>query len=218
MKNISIILASGSGSRFGGKLPKQFHLIDGKTVLEHSILAFNNNQLIDKIIVVANPNFLIETQQIASKFNKVSKVINGGETRQQSSYNGVFAVDDTFANVLIHDAARPFVSNSIINNCINALKNYKAVNTAIEMSDTVIEVNENNIIKSVPNRKMLRRCQTPQCFDIQIIKQAHTLAKENNFNNATDDCTLVLKYNLADIIVVEGSPDNKKITYTSDIK
>ena len=59
MKNISIILASGSGSRFGGKLPKQFHLIDGKTVLEHSILAFNNNQLIDKIIVVANPNFLI---------------------------------------------------------------------------------------------------------------------------------------------------------------
>ncbi|MBQ9245541.1 2-C-methyl-D-erythritol 4-phosphate cytidylyltransferase [bacterium] len=218
MKHIAIILASGSGSRFGTNIPKQFFSFKGKTVLEHSIEAFQNNNFIDNIIVVCNPDYRSKTVELSKKYSKVINIVNGGETRQQSSYNGVFSVNENNCNVLIHDAARPFVSNKIINDCIAALKEHKAVNVAIEATDTIIVVDENNIIKSVPNRKTLRRCQTPQCFDLNLIKKAHKLAKNDKQFIATDDCGLVIKYNLSPVYVVKGSEDNIKITFSSDIK
>lgn len=219
MKNIALILASGTGERAGLNIPKQFALIRNKTILEYSIDAFSNNENIDYIIVVSNPNFLNETKDIVekNKYLKVSKVIPGGKTRQESSYIGVNSINESNAKVLIHDAVRPFISDEIINECIFALDKYKAVNVAIDSSDTIIEVDDNNIIKSVPNRKYLRRCQTPQCFDLQLIKQAHELAKQNNVS-VTDDCGLVINFNLADIYVVNGNTDNIKITYPDDIK
>ncbi len=218
MKNIAIILASGSGSRFRLTTPKQFYKIGNKTVLEYSIEAFQNHSKIDEIIVVSNPEFIDETEKLSKKYTKVTKIVKGGQTRQQSSYNGVYSITDKNANILIHDAARPFVSDTIINNCIIALHQYKAVNVAIESSDTIIEVNENNIIKNIPVRKALRRCQTPQCFDINVIKLAHKLAKEDFTSTATDDCSLVIRYKIADVFVVEGSNENIKITYPEDIK
>ncbi len=129
----------------------------------------------------------------------------------------MFAIDDEEANVLIHDAVRPFLTKRIITDCIYALKEYKAVNVAIESSDTIICVDDNNIIKSVPDRKYLMRCQTPQCFDLKTIKKAHYIAVKDNFNSATDDCSLVLRYNLAPVCVVKGSEKNIKITYHDDI-
>ncbi len=217
MKNIAVILASGTGSRFGTDIPKQFYRIKDKTVLEMSVEAFQDNSGIDEIIVVSNPDFIEETSKLSLKYSKVSQIVAGGDTRQQSSYNGVFSVEDDNANVLIHDAARPFISQNIISNCIEALKTHKAVNVAIESSDTIFEIDENNIIKAMPQRKFLRRCQTPQCFDINIIKKAHELALNDNFS-ATDDCGLVFQYNLSEIYVVEGSVENIKITYPDDIK
>lgn len=218
MKNIAIILASGSGSRFNNELPKQFFKIKNNTVLDYSVERFQNHSNIDEIVVVSNPDYIEETKSITKKYSKVTKVITGGETRQISSYNGVFSVSEVNANVLIHDAARPFVSKEIIDNCIKALLKYDAVNVAIESSDTIIEIDENNFIKSVPNRKSLMRCQTPQCFKINTIKNAHTLALKESFNTATDDCSLILKYNICPIFVVKGDINNIKITYNSDIK
>jgi len=220
MKYYAIILASGTGSRSGLNIPKQFYKIKNKTLLEYSIDAFENNSKIDSIIVVSNPDFIDLTKGVLDRNNykKVKKLIAGGKTRQESSYNGVFAIDEAAAKVLIHDAVRPFISDEIINSCIYALENYDAVNVAIECSDTIIEVDDKNCIKNVPNRKTLRRCQTPQCFDLNLIKKAHNLAKEDKNFTATDDCSLILHNNLADIYVVEGSVNNIKITYPSDIK
>ena len=218
MKNIAIILASGSGSRFNNQVPKQFFKIINKTVLEYSIEAFQNHNKIDEIIIVSNPDYIQKTKELSQKYSKVLNLIAGGETRQISSYNGVFSIKEEDANVLIHDAARPFVTEKIIDDCIIALTKYKAVNVAVESSDTIIQVDENNFIKSVPERKFLKRCQTPQCFNIKIIKEAHNLAIKNNFNTATDDCSLILKYNLCPIYVVNGDINNIKITYNSDIK
>ncbi len=218
MKHIAIILASGTGSRSGLNIPKQFYKINGKSVLDYSIEAFQNNTNIDEIIVVSNPNFIDLTKEISFKYSKVKNVLIGGETRQQSSYNGVFSIDDKNVNVLIHDAVRPFITQEIINRCIETLKTYNAINVAIESSDTIIEVDENNIIKSLPNRKFLRRCQTPQCFNIELIKKAHILASNDKNAVITDDCGLVLRYNLADIYVINGDENNIKITYPSDIK
>ena len=220
MKKTAIILASGTGSRFGSELPKQFCTINGKSILEYSVEAFEFHNDIDEIIIVSNPLFIDKTKEILHKNNykKIIDVLPGGKTRQESSYIGISAVKDSDSVVLIHDAVRPFVSSRIIDDCFEALKIHKAVNVAIQSSDTIVQIDENNIIKSIPKRKTLRRCQTPQCFDYKIIKKAHELALADNAKDITDDCGLILKYNLADIYTVTGSENNIKITYPIDLE
>lgn len=218
MKNIAIILASGTGSRSGLNIPKQFYKIKEKSLLEYSIEAFETNKNINEIIVVSNPNFIDLTNELSKKYSKVVNVISGGETRQQSSYNGVMSIIDGEVNVLIHDAVRPFVTQKIINECIEALSKYNAINVAIESSDTILEIDENNFIKSIPNRKNIRRVQTPQCFKLDLIKNAHNLAVNDKDFQPTDDCGLVLRYNLAPIYIVKGDETNIKITYPSDLE
>ena len=216
MKNYAIILASGSGKRFNNDLPKQFAKINNKTILEYSIEAFENSELIDGIILVIHPQYSDLAYKIIKNngYKKVLKVINGGKERKDSSYIGVNSVDETQANVLIHDCARPFVSQDIIKNCVEALNNYEAVAAAIPTSDTIIKVDDNKIAE-IPQRSSLMRIQTPQCFRLFLIKKAHELSK--NDTNFTDDCGLVLKYNLAQIHIVEGSAQNIKITTPEDI-
>ncbi len=220
MNNYAIILASGSGERAGLKIPKQFAIIAGKTILEHTIEKFDKHNLISGIIIVSNPLYIDKVKDILIKNNyeKVLKVLPGGKTRQQSSYIGISAIKDINSNVLIHDAVRPFIDDEIISNCIEALSNYNAVNVAIESSDTIFEIDNNNLLKSNLNRKLLRRCQTPQCFKLETIKKAHELAIYDNLTENTDDCSLVLKYNLADIYIVNGSVNNIKITYPIDLE
>lgn len=219
-KNYAIILASGTGERAGLNIPKQFALINGKTILEYSIDTFQTHNLIDGIVLVSNPLFIDMTEDIVNrnKYTKIIKIVSGGVTRQESSYIGISQVKEVNANVLIHDAVRPFINKDTISECIEALNKYKAVNVAIESSDTIVEIDENNIIKNIPKRRFLRRCQTPQCFDLETIKAAHKLAFENNAPDITDDCGLVVRYNLADIFVVNGSTNNIKITYPLDLE
>ena len=220
MKTIAIILASGVGARLGLEIPKQFFEIRKKTVLEYSILAFHKQNNVDEIVIVSHPDYISKVEEIVKKgsFNKVSKIIAGGETRQKSASNGINAIKESEAKVLIHDAVRPFVTKRIIDDCINTLDYYKAVNVAIESSDTIIEVDEENCIKSIPQRKFLKRVQTPQGFHLNIIKKAHELASHEENLSFTDDCGLVKEFNLAQIKVIKGEEFNIKITYPSDIK
>jgi len=209
MKNYAVILASGSGNRFGGDIPKQFIKIGSKTVLEKCVEAFEINRNIDGIIVVIHPDYIQKAVKLLSGFKKVQKIIEGGATRKASSFNGISALGGIEANVLIHDCARPFVSQKIINDCVEALKEHPAVTAAIPVTDTIIEVN-NKIIKNIPNRAVLYKNQTPQCFRLSLIKKGHELSAD-----ATDDCSLVK--DLADIYIVDGDEKNIKITYQSDI-
>ena len=215
MKNYAIILASGSGSRFGSNIPKQFTEIKGRTILERSVDVFENTSAIDEIILVVTPEYRELAESIINRnsYKKVTQIMNGGEQRKDSSYIGIHSVQEDEANVLIHDCARPFVSKKIINDCVEALKTYKAVGVAIPSTDTIIEV-ENNIIKSIPPRKKLMRIQTPQCFKLSLIKKAHELSK--NDKEFTDDCGLIIKHNLSEIYIVEGDRNNFKITYPED--
>ena len=219
MKNISIILASGTGERFGENIPKQFYKIKNKTILEYSLDAFEQNKNIDEIILVTNPNFNDLSREIVFKNNykKVVKIVNGGATRVDSSRIGTSYADDD-SNVLIHDAVRAFVTQKIIDDNIEALKKYEAVGTAIDTIDTIIEIDENGFIKKIPQRNMLKRIQTPQSFRAKLIKQAHEIALKNNDKNFTDDCGLILKYNLAPIFLVHGDEKNLKITQKSDLR
>lgn len=215
MKNTALILASGTGERSGLKQPKQFFTVGDKTLLEHSIQVFDAHPLIDDIIVVSHPDFLDKTTELTNSFKKVSLVIAGGKTRQESSYIGVYAIKNS-NNVLIHDAVRAFVTEEIITSCIEGLKTHNAVCTATETPDTILEIDENGKIISVPQRKFLRCAQTPQCFRLDLIKHAHELARTQQ-QSVTDDCGLILANKLADIYIVKGSSKNRKITYPEDL-
>ena len=216
MKNYAIILASGSGSRYGNDVPKQFVKIAGKTILEHTIEIFEKAEGIDETIIVITPEYRHVAEEILLKnsYLKVSKLLNGGETRKDSSSIGISSIEDEEANVVIHDCARPFLTQKIIADCIDALEKYNAVDVAIPSADTIIKVND-NIIENIPERAYLRRGQTPQCFKLSTIKKAHELSK--NDSNFTDDCGLIVKYGLGEVYVVDGDVENIKVTYPSDI-
>lgn len=217
MKNIALILASGTGSRCNLGIPKQFAKINNKTILEYTINAFETHELIDEIYLVTSKEFLEKVKELTKDYKKVQAVIQGGETRKDSSYNGISAIKEIEANVLIHDGVRPLISKDIITNCIKELEEKSAICVAIDSTDTIYEINENNTIKAIPQRKFLKRAQTPQCFKLSLIKKAHELANNDPNCLVTDDCGLVQYYNLTDIYLTQGDENNIKITYKEDL-
>ncbi len=220
MKNIAVILAGGSGHRLGSELPKQFLKLAGKKVIEHTIDVFELNANIDEICIISHPNHInfVEEMVVQNQYKKVRKILKGGKERYDSSLAAINAYDCDDYNLLFHDSVRPLISDEIINNCIEALKTYSAVDVAIQTTDTIISVNERNCIENIPNRNVLRNGQTPQCFKRGVIKKAYDIAlKDPNFLT-TDDCGVVKKY-LPDteIVVVNGEAVNMKLTYMEDI-
>jgi 2-C-methyl-D-erythritol 4-phosphate cytidylyltransferase len=219
-KNLVLILAGGSGSRIDDDLPKQFLMLKGRTILQHTIDKFEYHPTIDHIFLITKSEFYDKTEKIIrdSNYGKVVKILEGGEVRQDSSRIGVTAAGaGDYENVLIHDAARPLVSKKIIDDILEKLDTHSAVNVAIMSPDTIVQVDENQLVRNVPDRKYLRRVQTPQAFKLELMQKAHQLALENGITNATDDCSLVLKLKLAEVYVVEGSQLNIKITYPIDL-
>ncbi len=222
MRKIAILLCGGAGSRMGSCVPKQFlKLDDGLTVLAKSVLAFVENPNIDQIIVVAKESLREQTIEIMEnlKLDKPWIVVNGGETRQQSSLCGVNAVENPQDDdiILIHDVARPFVSRETIDNTIKAMTQYRAVSTIMPSSDTIYILNEKREIQSIPERKNLCNVQTPQVFHYNLIKKAHLMAQEIGKTDFTDDSGMVHYFSLAPVGTVLGSVENKKITYPSDL-
>ena len=214
MKNYAIILASGTGTRCDKDTPKQFLKIGDKTILEHTLDIFENNNHIDGIILVITAQYMQKAVELTKSYKKILKIKEGGQTRKDSSYIGVNSIEDDEANILIHDCARPLLSQKVLNNCIEALSYYDAVVTAIPTSDTIIEI-EKDCVKNIPDRNKLKRVQTPQCFRLSLIKKAHELSI--NDRDFTDDCGLILKHDLAKIHIVDGDLNNIKITYPQDI-
>ncbi|ODN29812.1 2-C-methyl-D-erythritol 4-phosphate cytidylyltransferase [Fervidobacterium thailandense] len=213
----AFILAAGSSERFGMDIPKQYVRISGKTVLEHTLEVFENNEFIDEIYLIVNPQHrdLVEEIMVRNFFKKVSKILNGGKTRQESTKVAISALEDLDSYVLVHDAVRPFVSHRIINAVLDKLKEFESVDVAIPATDTIIKVSQ-NLISEVPNRHELMLGQTPQGFRAGVLKKAYEIFDRNPIA-ATDDCTLVLKYNLGRVYVVEGERFNIKITYPEDL-
>jgi len=222
-KNIAIILAGGSGSRFGLNVPKQFAKVAGKTLIEHTLDIFQKNKQIDEICIVIKSDWIHKIEEIVlnGNYNKVQKILNGGKERKDSSVSAINAYkieqNSNNYNLIFHDAVRPFVTNKIIQDCINALKYYNAIDVAIPATDTIIEVKE-SIITNIPNRSDMMQGQTPQCFKLHTIAKAYEVAQKDKNLKATDDCGIIKKYLPNEqIFVVKGAIDNIKITYEQDI-
>lgn len=218
--SIAIILASGTSSRFHSEVPKQFLKLAGKTVLEHTLDAFEKHPDIEQIVVVCREEqrLLVEELVGRSEVRKVQRIVRGGDSRRESSASGIAAVEGDGHKVLVHDAARPLIDGAIISRCLDALDDAVAVDTGIAAGDTVIEVDGEAQIANIPNRASLRLGQTPQAFRSGVLREAHRRAGADDMPPlVTDDCGLVLHYELAPVKVVAGDVNNIKITYPSDI-
>lgn len=208
-----IIVAGGSGMRFGDSLPKQYHKIHGIPVLRHTIQKFATHPAVTNIQVVIGENFEDLYHQAVSGIGKLLPVVIGGTTRQASVYNALSALtlnaDDI---VLIHDAARPCVSVQSIHDILDALKTHSAVSLAIPVSDT-LRKSDKTEFANVVNRDGLYAMQTPQGFHFGIIKSAHEEFKKQNF---TDDTSIVTESGV-NVSIVTGTRENIKITTPEDM-
>lgn len=219
--NIAVILAGGSGTRMGSEVPKQFIDIYGKPLIVHTIEAFDINPKIDYIEVICKEDWQEDLMIWIRKYGltKVKWIVDGGETRQESVYNGIkhlksFCSEDDI--LVIHDAARPLISQRIIDENIASTEDFHAVDTVIESADTIIKSIDGEVIEAVPLRKELYLGQTPQSFKYGLIKEAHEEAIKQGVLSATDDCQLVLKLN-KDVHLVKGDKLNFKVTTFEDL-
>ena len=228
MKNIAIILAGGIGSRVGGSTPKQLlPLKDGRSVLEHSVDAFEQSSVIDEIAIVMHPDWLNEAQAIVDRNNwpKVKKIIPGGKERWESSWNAIeevkgerLKVKGERMNLWLHDCARPFVSQRILSDIAEALETHPAVTVAVPATDTIY-LTENKQLVAMPDRSTVLRAQTPQAFHLEVIRKAFENALAQGNIGATDDVGIVHRY-LPEIpiFIVQGEEANRKITFIEDLK
>lgn len=219
--NIGIILAGGTGTRMGSDVPKQFIDIYGKPLIIHTLESFDINTNIDCIAVVCKKEWQEDLKIWIRKYgiNKVKWIIDGGETRQESIYNALLKIKVECGRediVVIHDSARPLISQRIINDNVYFAKEYGAVDTVVPTSDTIINSKDDKTINNVPVRKELYLGQTPQSFKYETILLAHENAKKKNKSDATDDCQLILDLN-EDVYLVKGDKLNFKITTFEDL-
>ena len=208
MKVSAIIPAGGTSSRFGGK-NKLLEKIFDKEVIKYTVDAFCTSG-VDEIIICANPSIIDVLKEIFSDYSKV-KIITGGASRQESVFNGLKICNCDY--VLIHDGARPMISTEIINRTIEMVKETKALTVATKTVDTIKEVENGKIIKTI-NRSKLYNTQTPQAFEYDLIFEAHKKLIGQNF---TDDAGMLetLGY---DVYILDGSYKNIKITTQNDIE
>lgn len=264
MKNIAVILAGGIGARLGGTTPKQLlPLADGRSILEHSVEAFEQAACIDEIGIVMHRDYLAQAQEMVRRngWQKVSWVIAGGSERRESGVNAIREIErrhnkiwrqdydtncdteivltdnDTNSgkdkiestkesrpeiNILLHDAARPFVSERIITDVCTALQHHEAVTVAIPATDTMYIIGEQEptepVVQDIPPRSTLMCAQTPQAFRLATIAEAYRLALQDTHLQATDDCGIVHRYlPHIPIHIVLGDAQNRKITYKEDL-
>ena len=220
MRNIAVILAGGVGSRMGYSTPKQFYKVAGKTVIEHTIDAFESHSGIDEIAVVMNETCIDRMEDIIlrNKWHKLKRLLKGGAERYMSTLSAIESYDGEEINLIFHDAVRPLVSHRIIDDVIAALDDHEAIDVAVPATDTIIEVNATgDTISSIPPRASLRRGQTPQAFRLSVIKEAYHRAMQDPSFISTDDCGTVIKYMPEiPIYVVQGMESNMKLTYKED--
>lgn len=223
---VAILLAGGSGHRFGADRPKQFVRIGECTVLEHSLAAFEQSPHIDAVVVVSHPQHLDEVRQLlpSSQHPKLLAVVAGGAERQDSTLNALRALTQITDSpleqirILIHDAVRPAVSQSIIERVYTALHTHQAANLVVPVTDTLLEINDNGTTAAMPSRARFRRVQTPQGFHAATLQHAYDVALTDPNFQATDDCGVVFRYlPEVEIVLVEGEQRNIKLTYPEDL-
>ncbi len=210
----AVIPAAGSSSRMG--LNKLMYELDGVSVLVRTLSVFQKSGLVDEIIVVTRESEVDEIKALCEKngLDKVKQVVVGGATRTESVLNGVRAVSKKTDLVAIHDAARPFLSERVLRECISAAKTYHAAAPAVAMKDTIKKVN-GGIVETTLDRESLAAIQTPQIFTRELILAALSDASEKQIT-LTDDCAAVERIGMS-VFLTQGDYCNIKLTTKEDL-
>ncbi|MCL2719676.1 MAG: 2-C-methyl-D-erythritol 4-phosphate cytidylyltransferase [Lachnospiraceae bacterium] len=228
MKSTAIILSAGQGKRMQSATAKQYSQLNGKPVLYYSLAAFSATPEIDNIIVVISESDrdFVEKEIIEKhQFTKVTDIINGGNERYHSVYNGLKAPGaDESDFIFIHDGARPMIDTEIISRAAAAVKEHPAIVVGMPVKDTIKRVDGKNMVCETPNRETLWACQTPQVFAASLIKKAYRILGEREQELIrqgfiiTDDAMLAETFTEAKVKLIPGSYRNIKITTPEDLK
>lgn len=216
--NTAVILGAGKGSRMKAGINKQFLTLNHEPVISYTIRAFDQCSAIDEIIIVTSPEEQEYFQiNILDKYHysKVKRLVAGGAERQQSAYNGIMSASEQSEIILIHDGARPFVSQQTIISCIQAAKLHGATSAGMPSKDTVKLIDEQNIVIQTLQRDRVWLTQTPQAFKKDLIHKAHEAALKDGVLG-TDDAML-LELLGHKVVMVEAGYENIKITTPEDL-
>lgn len=224
---IAVVLAAGNGLRFDPEHPKQLVQLEGRPIVGWSIEAFEKNPRVTDIVVVVNDNVRDEIEQLidTAGYHKVKAIINGGAERMDSTETALRTLAahhvPADAKILIHDSVRPFVSQRMIDGCIDVLDEFTAATVAYESTDTILisqDLGDRRVIDSVPDRGHCFRIQTPQAFRFDTIRRAYEMASKDDLFRPTDDTRPVVEY-LPDepVALVAGSRTNLKVTVQDDL-
>ncbi len=210
----AVIVAAGNSTRMGG-VNKQFLLIDGVPVLIRTLLAFSQSDMVDEIIVAAREEDIPKMFAMIKEYKvlKVTDIVKGGKTRQESVFNAIRRCSPLSEYFAIHDGARPLVTEKIIEDTVCEAFSTGAAATGVRVKDTVKVVNENGFITATPDRNYLWAVHTPQVFERRLYLSA--IDNVLNSESFTDDCKLLEEYG-AEVKMVEGSYENIKITTPED--
>lgn len=217
----AVVLAGGNGSRMGSDIPKQFVDLLSKPVIYYSLNTFEKSEYTDKTILVVPKEYISLGEEISAKyFSSSVYVTNGGSDRNESLMNALQFIEENFGAhedtiVVTHDGARPFVSERMIKENVEAMKEFNACDTCIESTDTVIEA-KNGIAVSMPERKFVFRCQTPQTFKALKLKEYYNSLSEKE-KSALTDAGKIFFLKGEKVKIVEGDQNNIKITYPEDL-
>lgn len=222
-KFTAIVLSGGTGKRMNSNIPKQYMMLKDKPVLAHSLLAFEKSPVDDVVIVCGAGDEEYIIKEFVEKYGltKVSAVCAGGAERFNSVYNGLKACKDT-DYVLIHDGARPYVTDEIIKRNIEEVQKYKAVVTSVKATDTVKIADDDGFVVSTPERKSVYFMQTPQTFEYSLALDSYSKLIEELNNDVevqvTDDAQVVEMYSDTKVKLIEGDYSNIKITVPKDLQ
>lgn len=226
MKNVAIILAAGQGKRMNSATKKQFLLIKEKTVLSYSVNEFSRSDLITELIIVTSADEIEGLKKEYCDSDSVLKpcrVIEGGKERYHSVYNALKSIDDC-DYVFIHDAARPFLTQEILQHSFHEVLEYQACVTGVLSKDTVKIASADGFVEKTPDRSKVWIIQTPQVFSYKLIKRAYDslISQEMDLINRgiaiTDDAMVAETFTDVRVKLIEGDYHNIKITTPEDIK
>lgn len=215
MNNV-IIPAAGTSTRLEEK-DKLLLDLKGKPAIIHTLESFQDSDLVDNIIIVTRKNKIGKMEELVDKYDieKIFAVVEGGESRQDSVYNGLKECPEDSDLVLVHDGGRPLITKDVIHRTIEAVKEYDAAVVGTPCKDT-IKISKDEFAVKTPDRDKLWNVQTPQGIEYNLALKAFNKAYEDDFQG-TDDVSLVERLGKK-VKIVEGSYDNIKITTPGDIK
>ena len=216
----AILLAAGKGSRMKSDVAKQYMEINGKPLLYYSLKVFDASVVDEIILVTRREDIDYVREEIVQKygFQKVRKIVPGGRERYDSVEKGIRAADKRNKIVMIHDSARPCVTNRMILDSISGARRYRACTVAMPVKDTIKIVDENLFGIETPHRNVVYQIQTPQTFDRKLILDAYERLRADKEVRITDDTMLVEKYMDVPSKMIEGSYENIKVTTPEDIQ